>query len=117
MNDIKILHNTRCSTSRKAMAILDEMKVNYDVILYLDKKWFQKEIKEILDKLGMKAEDIVRKKDAFFKENYAGKDLNNKEWIKAIAENPRLIERPIIIHKDKAIVARPIDRITDFLKG
>ncbi len=117
MSDIKILHNPRCGTSRKAIAILDDMKVDYQVVLYLDKKWKQKEIKEILKMLGMKGEEIVRKREAIYKENYAGKSMTAAQWIKALSEYPKLIERPIVIKGESAIVARPVDKISSFLKG
>ena len=76
----------------------------------------EKEIKEILKMLGMKAEDLVRKKERLYKEKYEGKKFSNSEWIKILHKNPILIERPIFVKDGKAIIGRPVERIFEIFK-
>jgi len=95
------------------------MKKNTDEkiekIEYLVETPSPKEIKEILDMLGMKAEDLVRKKEPLYKEKYEGKKFSNSEWIKILSKNPILIERPIVVKDGKAIIGRPVEKILDLL--
>lgn len=112
----KIYHNTRCSKSREACGILQEKGVEFETIEYLKTPPTQTEIKGLLKMLGMKAQDIVRKGEPLYKEKFAHKKLSESEWIKALAENPILIERPIIIKGNKAIVGRPPEKVLELLK-
>lgn len=113
---LKIYHNTRCSKSREACGILQDKGVEFETIEYLKTPPTQKEIKGLLQMLGMKAQDIVRKGEPLYKEKFADKKLSESEWIKALAENPILIERPIIIKGNKAIVGRPPEKVLELLK-
>jgi arsenate reductase (glutaredoxin) len=116
METVKIYHNTRCSKSRQACSILEEQKVKVEIIEYLKAPLSEKEIKNLLQLLGMKAEELVRKGEPLFKEKFANKKLTEKEWIKALAGNPILIERPIIVRGNKAIVGRPPEKVLAFLQ-
>ncbi len=116
METVKIYHNTRCSKSRQACSILEEQKVKVEIIEYLKTPLTEKGIKNLLQMLGMKAEELVRKGEPLFKEKFANKKLTEKEWIKALAENPILIERPIIVKGNKAIVGRPPEKVLAFLQ-
>ena len=113
---ITIYHKPNCSTSRKAYGFLKEKGVEFETIEYLKTPPTQKEIKALLEMLGMKAEDIVRKKETLFKESFAGKKLTEAQWVKALSENPILIERPIIVKGNKAIIGRPPEKVLEFLK-
>jgi arsenate reductase len=113
---IKIYHNTKCSTSRKAMDILKDQGVKFETIEYLKTPPTEKEIKALLKMLGTNAEDIVRKKESLFKEKFAGKKLTEEQWIKILSENPVLIERPIIVKGNKAVIGRPLENILELLK-
>ena len=113
---ITIYHNTKCSTSRKALSILKELGLEIEVVEYLKTPPNEKEIKGLLGMLSMKAEDIVRKKEPLFKEKFADKKLTESQWIKVLADNPVLIERPIIVKGNKAIVGRPPEKVLDLLK-
>jgi arsenate reductase len=73
----------------------------------------QKDIREVLKLLNLKAEDIVRKKEELYKKKFAGKKLTNAEWIKVLASNPILIERPIIVRDGKAIIGRPAQKVLE----
>jgi arsenate reductase len=113
---IKVLHNNRCTKSRNALKLLDEAKLDYEIVSYLDGMLSEKELRDIIDKLGMKPETIVRKSEAIFKENFKGKTLSDEEWIKAMLEYPKLIERPIIYDDTRAVIGRPTENINVFIK-
>lgn len=113
---MKIFHNSRCSKSRSALSILQEKQLDVTVVNYLETPPSIKEIKEILQKLGMKAEDLIRKGEKEFKENYKGKELTEDEWINAMAKYPKLIERPIFVNGDKAVVGRPPEKVLELIE-
>lgn len=114
----KIYHNPRCTKSRQALQLLEERGVEAEVIKYLDTPPTQKELAEIVKLLGIPAKDLVRKKDALFKELNLGKQtLTNQQWIAAMVENPKLIERPIVIHNGKAAIGRPTEKIAEILEA
>ena len=115
MGEIVIYHNGRCGKSRGALEILQEKGVPFEVRWYLTEPLNQKELKVLLKKLGMKASELVRKTEPLYKEQFKDQEINEKEWIKILAENPILIERPIVEKGDKAIVARPPEKVLSFL--
>ena len=84
-----------------------------EVVEYLKEIPSSSELKEILAMLDMKAEELVRKGEAVYKEKYKGKELTEDQWIDAMIENPKLIERPIVIKSSKAVVARPVEKIEE----
>lgn len=108
---MKILHNNRCSKSRCALEILENKGVDFEIINYLENPLSANEIKDLLKKLGLKAEAIIRKGEPDFKANFKGKKMTENDWIKAMVKFPKLIERPIIIKGDKAVVGRPAENI------
>lgn len=112
---MKIYHNPRCRKSREALNILQTHGVKPEVVLYLEIPPSESEIEEIILKLGVKPYDIVRKEEKLYKEEYRGKDLSDKEWIRIMADNPKLIQRPIIVNGNKAVIARPPEAIQEFL--
>jgi arsenate reductase len=112
---MKIYHNPRCSKSRQGLAILQEAKVDFEIIEYLKNPLTEKEIKTLLSRLNINAIDLVRKNESVWKEKYKGKDLNNQQIITALTENPKLIERPIVIHNNKAVIGRPPEKIISFI--
>lgn len=112
---MKIYHNSRCSKSRSALSILQENGLDVTVVNYLETPPSVEEIKEILQKLGIKAEELVRKGEKEFKENYKGKELTEDEWINAMAKYPKLIERPIFVNGDKAVVGRPPEKVLEII--
>ena len=103
---ITIYHNNRCGKSRDALAILTEKNVEFKVVDYLKNPPTTKELESILRKLNMAPIDLIRKGEAIYKENYKDKTFTNAEWIQIIVNNPILIERPIIINSDKAVIGR-----------
>ena len=116
MSKIKIYHNPRCSKSRQGLQILKDHHVNFEVVEYLKNPPTKEKLKEIIKKLGIKPIDLVRKNEKIWKENYKGKDLSDDEIIQAMVENPKLIERPIVIKDDKAVLGRPPENILEILE-
>ncbi|UYW01934.1 arsenate reductase (glutaredoxin) [Flavobacterium agricola] len=112
---LKIYHNPRCSKSRDGICFLDELQVPYEVVKYLDEPLDEKELKEIIKKLNIKPIELVRIKEKIWIENYKNQNLTDAEIITALAENPKLIERPIVINQNKAIIARPTKKIKEIL--
>ena len=113
MSKIKIYHNPRCSKSRQGLDLLKNANQDYEVVDYLKNPPTEKELKSILKKLGMTPIELVRKKEAIWKEHYKGKEMSDVEVIKAMIENPRLIERPIVIKGNKAVIGRPTEKISE----
>ena len=115
-NEITIYHNPRCSKSRNAVCFLDEMELPYaienvHVVEYLKNTLNKSELSDLLKKIGIKAEELIRKGEPDYKENYKGKTLSESDWINAMVKYPKLIERPIVVFRDKAVVARPKETI------
>ena len=116
MADLTIFHNNKCSKSRDAMCILDEIKVKANVREYLINPPDEDEIRVLLDQLGMEAHELVRKSETLYKEKFEGKKMTDEQWVKAMAKHPILIERPIVVKGNKAIIARPAEKLRAFLK-
>ncbi len=101
-------HNPRCSKSREGLALLKDSALDFTLKHYLQDGFERDELKEIFSKLGKKPADVVRSNDAIFKEkDLANKNLNDEQWIDEILDNPILMERPILINNEKAIIGRP----------
>ncbi len=101
--------------SRQTLELLKSKGQDPEVVLYLETPPTQKELKAILKKLNIKPEQLLRKGEAIYKENYKGKTLTDTQWIKAMVENPKLIERPIVIEGDKAVIGRPPELVLDLI--
>jgi len=109
---IQIYHNSRCGKSRECLAFLEKSGQEYEIIKYLEDVPTFDELKEIIKKLGIKPIELVRRKEKIWMENFKDKPLSDDEIINAMISNPILIERPIVINGDKAIIARPLEKIT-----
>ncbi|MGY5355958.1 arsenate reductase (glutaredoxin) [Wenyingzhuangia sp. IMCC45467] len=112
---IKIYHNPRCTKSRQGVAFLEEKKVDFDVIKYLDETFTFETLSEVIAELGISPIALVRKNEAVWKTDFKGKELSNQEIIQAMVDFPKLIERPIVSNKGKAVVARPTEKIEEVL--
>ncbi|ESU28224.1 arsenate reductase [Flavobacterium limnosediminis JC2902] len=108
---ITIYHNPRCSKSREGVCFLEEKGIEFNTVKYLDENITVEELTAIIKKLNCKPIELVRTKETLWKENYKDKTLSDKEIITIMAENPVLIERPIIINGDKAVIGRPIEKV------
>ena len=106
-----IYHNPRCRKSRETLQLLEANGQEPEIILYLENPPTAKELTDLLDKLGMSPMDLIRKGEAVWKENYKGKTLSDKQLIDAMVNNPKLIERPIVVNGDKAALGRPPEQV------
>jgi len=115
MSKVTIWHNAKCSKSREAMSILEESNNEAEVVKYLQTTPNAEEIKTILGMLGLKARELMRTKEDIYKELSLADENDEAKLIEAMAQNPKLIERPILIKNGKAIIGRPTSIIADFI--
>ena len=106
-----IWHNPRCSKSRQTLALLEERGISPDVRLYLDDAPSTSEMAKVLQQLGIKPWELLRRGEKVFKELGLGKDAADKALIEAMSANPILIERPIVIHGGGAALGRPPENV------
>ena len=112
MNPVIVFHNPRCSKSRQALALLDSKDVQYKAFLYLDNEISYSEFVRILGLLKIKPRDILRVNEKEYLENNLNNmDLTDEEIIKIVLKNRKLIERPIVIKGEKAVIARPPEKV------
>lgn len=112
---IKIYHNPRCRKSREGLEVLEKSGQDFEVVKYLEEVPSKEELKTIIEYLGIAPMELVRKNEAVWKEKYKGKALSDDEIITAMAENPKLIERPIVMKDKKAVIGRPSEKINTLL--
>ena len=112
---LQILHNSRCGKSRACLAFATESKLEFEIINYIENPLTVAELKILLKKLGLKPIELVRQKETIWVENYKGKLMTDADIIKALAKYPVLIERPIIINGNKAIIGREIEKLKGFI--
>lgn len=112
---IKIYHNPRCTKSRQGLAVLEASGKEFETIKYLDNPLTVSELSDLIKLLGIDAIQLVRKNEAIWKENYRGKDLTDTEIVTAMAQNPKLIERPIVVFGKKAVIGRPTENIEELI--
>jgi len=112
---IQIYHNSRCGKSRECLALLEDSGQEYKVVKYLEEVPSFGELKTIIKKLGIKPIELVRRKEKIWIENFKDKHLSDDEIIQTMISNPILIERPIVIKGELAVVARPLEKVTAIL--
>lgn len=112
---ITIYHTPRCSKSRECLQLLELEDKPFTITKYLDQPLTKKEIRSLISKLKIKPIELVRQKEELWKENFAGKDLTDDEIIDALRKHPILIERPIVVNGNKAVIARPAERIHEII--
>lgn len=110
-----IYHNPRCRKSRETLEILREGGVEPEIVEYLKDPLTVDELRTLVDKLRIDAFDLIRKGESIYKEEYKGKDLSEEEWLLAMAENPVLMERPVVVKGDKAVLGRPPENVKALL--
>jgi len=111
MSEFTIYHNPRCSKSRTTLALLEERGVQPNVVLYLEAVPDEAEIRSLLDKLGMSAGQLVRRGEQAYKAAGLGKGSSEDELIAAMAAHPKLIERPVVVCGDRAVLGRPPENV------
>lgn len=108
---LKIYHNPRCSKSRQGLAIVEASGEEFEIVKYLDNPPSYIELAAILGKLNLKPIELIRKNESIWKEQFKGKELSDEELIEAMISNPKLIERPIVVKDNKAVLGRPPENI------
>ncbi|GEC79139.1 arsenate reductase (glutaredoxin) [Flavobacterium aquatile] len=112
---ITIYHNPRCGKSRDCLAFLETSDKKFEIIKYLETPLSLNELKEIIRKLNINPIELIRKNETIWKENFKGKELTDSEIIQSMVDYPILIERPIVVYNDKAIIARPLEKINEII--
>jgi arsenate reductase len=112
---IKIYHNPRCSKSREGLELLEKSGKPFEVVKYLDNNLSKEELAAIISTLGIKSIELVRKNEAIWKSDYKGKNLSDEQVIDAMVANPKLIERPIVVNGEKAVIGRPKELISEII--
>ena len=116
MSDFIIYHNPRCSKSRQTLEILNRQEVSTEVVLYLENPPSTEEVASILQKLGLDPRDVIRKGEEEYKRlNLKDQSLTENELIAFMSENPKLIERPIVIKGNKAVIGRPPENVLSII--
>jgi arsenate reductase len=112
---IQVYHNQRCGKSRNCLLFLKDSNTEFEIINYLEKPPTFEELKQLLNKLKITAIDLVRQKEKIWIDNFKEKSLTENEIIVAMIENPILIERPIVVNGDKAIIGRDLEKVIPFI--
>ncbi|MEA1955947.1 MAG: arsenate reductase (glutaredoxin) [Campylobacterota bacterium] len=114
---IEIWHNPRCSKSRASLEIVENSNKEFKIFKYLDENIEISSIESVLKKLNISARELMRTKEDLYKELNISEISDEKALIKTMSENPKLIERPIIIRGEKAVIGRPLENTINLLKG
>ncbi|MCF8273373.1 MAG: arsenate reductase (glutaredoxin) [Flavobacteriaceae bacterium] len=112
---IKIYHNSRCSKSRIGLKLLEDSGKEFQIINYFENIPNHNELKKIIALLKIKPIELVRKNESIWKEHYKNLNLSDDEIIDIMIKNPKLIERPIVINDNKAVIGRPSEKIIEIL--
>jgi arsenate reductase (glutaredoxin) len=115
MSAVTIYHNQRCSKSRNTLALLEEHGVHPNIVLYLETPPGRREIAGLLHKLGLTAGQLVRRGEEDYKTSGLGKNSSDEEILAAMAKYPKLIERPIVVKGNKAVLGRPPENVLELL--
>ena len=108
---MKYYHNPRCRKSREGLELLNNNNHEYEIIEYLKNPLTKKELVEILSFLKMNPMELIRKNETFYKENIKGETLSDDEILDFMVLEPKLIERPILVNKNKAVIGRPAENL------
>lgn len=111
---ITIYHNPRCGKSRECVAHFESTNENIEIIKYLETPPSKEVIVALLEKLNYTPIELIRVKESIWIEHYKGKSLTDEDLIQAMVNYPILIERPIVVKGNQAVVARPLENINDF---
>ncbi|MHA7844312.1 MAG: arsenate reductase (glutaredoxin) [Winogradskyella sp.] len=112
---ITIYHNPRCRKSREGLALLEQSEKVFKVVKYLEDVLSEKDLKTLISKLNIKPIDLIRKNEAIWKSDYKGQQLTDEQIIKAMQKHRKLIERPIVVNGNKAVIGRPKELILEII--
>jgi len=111
----KIYHNPRCSKSRQGLSFLNDLNEEVTLINYMQQPFTFEELTEIIRLLDIKPIELVRTKEEIWRKDFKNKNLTDNEIIQAMLDFPNLIERPIVVKENKAVIARPTERINELI--
>jgi arsenate reductase len=114
---VRIYHHPRCSKSRAACQLIADNGIVAEVIDYLKTPPDREELRHLLRLLGMRPAELVRRGELVFKEHYAARTLDDEQWLDALLAHPILIERPIVVRGDRAVLGRPPEKVLELLQG
>ncbi|MEH6588868.1 MAG: arsenate reductase (glutaredoxin) [Halioglobus sp.] len=115
MSEFTIYHNPRCSKSRTTLSLLEEHGIHPDVVLYLEQTPDAAQVRVLLGKLGVTAGELVRRGEEAYKACSLSKDSSEEEVIAAMVSHPKLIERPIVVKGDRAVLGRPPENVLELI--
>ncbi len=117
MTDIQIYHNPRCSKSRQTLALIEEQGIQPEIVLYLESPPDAATLNSLLSKLGIAARELLRKGEQDYKDQQLkNPELSDAQLIAAMTEFPKLIERPIVVKGERAVLGRPPENVLELLK-
>lgn len=113
---LKIYHNPRCSKSRQTLQLIKDADAEVEIIEYLKTPPTEDELRMLISGLNLPIEYLIRKSEEIYKTEFKGKDFSDDEWIKILVQNPKLIERPIVVNEEgEVILGRPPENVGQFL--
>lgn len=112
---LTVYHNPRCGKSREELQLLETLNIPFTVVKYLDTPLNKEELAVLIQKLGITPIDLVRTKETIWKENYKSHNLTDEQIIEALAKHPILMERPVVVNGNKAVIARPAEKVKEIL--
>jgi arsenate reductase (glutaredoxin) len=115
MAEFTIFHNPDCTKSRGTLALLRENGIQPRIVEYMKTPPTPAELKAVIAKLGITPEQLVRKGEEIYRSRYAGKKLTDAQWIEAMVRDPILIERPIVVSGERAVIGRPPENVKPLL--
>ena len=116
MTDVTIYHNPRCTKSRQTLELLKENNITPEIILYLESPPTKTKISNLLNKLNISARDLVRtSEDAYKQKGLSDNTLSDEQLIEAMIAEPKLIQRPIVVAGEKAVIGRPPKNILNII--
>jgi len=117
MTEFKIYHNPRCSKSRQTLQLLQDNNITPEIILYLESPPTKTELKDLLEKLGISARDLLRTSEQAYKEaGLSDTALSENQLLQAMVTEPKLIQRPIVVAGDKAVLGRPPENALELIQ-
>lgn len=108
---MKIYHNPRCGKSRAGLKYLEKKGFDIEIRDYISNGLNEEEVRMLVEKTGMQPVDLIRTREPEYRLQYKGREMSNDEWISVIANSPRLLQRPIVVNGERAVVADPPEEI------
>lgn len=112
---IEIFHNPRCGKSREGLNILEDSGKDFIVRKYMDEPMTLEKMQKVINLLKIQPIELIRQNESLWKENFKDKNLSDKKLVELMIEHPKLMQRPIVVNGNQAVVGRPPSKITDIL--